>query len=99
MPAARPPVDFASVQRRLRQILEPYRDRLVVTREGPAGFTLEVPGLEGKPWGFVAATRVGKRYVSFHLMGLYASPELLHHVPRVAPPDAGQVVLQLHQGR
>ena len=37
---------------------------------------LEVPGLEGKPWGYVAGTRVGKRYVSFYLMPVYASPQL-----------------------
>jgi hypothetical protein len=34
---------------------------------------LEVPGLEGKPWGYVAGTRLGKRYVSFYLMPVYAS--------------------------
>ena len=38
--------------------------------------TLEVPGLEGKPWGYVAATRLGKRYVSYYLMPVYASSEL-----------------------
>jgi hypothetical protein len=37
---------------------------------------LEVPGLEGKPWGYVAGTRLGKRYVSLYLMSVYASPEL-----------------------
>ena len=26
---------------------------------------LEIPGLEGKPWGYVAGTRLGKRHVSF----------------------------------
>jgi hypothetical protein len=37
---------------------------------------LEIPGLEGKPWGYVAGTRLGKSYVSFYLMPVYASPEL-----------------------
>jgi hypothetical protein len=68
--------DFAAVDRRLRQILEPYRSRLVATKDGPGGLTLEIPGLEGKPWGYVAATRVGKSYVSFYLMPLYAFPDL-----------------------
>ena len=68
--------DFASVDRRLREILQPLRARLVATREGPGGLVLEIPGLEGKPWGYVAGVRPGKRYVSFYLMPVYALPQL-----------------------
>jgi hypothetical protein len=63
--------DLAAVEARLRRIFDPYRDRLTVTREGPGGIYLELPGYEGKPWGYVGGTRVGKRYVSFYLMGAY----------------------------
>ncbi len=56
--------DLATAERRLRQILEPYRGQLEVTKEGPGGFALEIPGLAGKPFGYVAGTRLGKRYVS-----------------------------------
>ncbi len=70
------PADLTAVHERLREILAPYRDDLSVTSDGPDGMVLEVPGLEGKPWGYVAATRVGKRYVSFYLMPIYAVPEL-----------------------
>lgn len=69
--------DFAAVEGRLREILAPLRSRLVATKDGPAGLTLEIPGLEGKPWGYVAATRIGKRYVSFYLMSVYAFPEVV----------------------
>jgi hypothetical protein len=72
----RPTVDLETVDRRLREILQPLRSRLVATKDGPNGLTLEIPGLEGKPWGYVAATRRGKRYVSFYLMAVYAFPEL-----------------------
>jgi hypothetical protein len=68
--------DLHAVHDRLRTILDPYRDDLSVTRDGPGGMVLEVPGLEGKPWGYVAGTRLGKRYVSFYLMPVYASTEL-----------------------
>ena len=68
--------DFMAVHDRLRAILAPYRSNLVVTRDGPEGMALEVPGLEGKPWGYVAGTRVGKSYVSFYLMPVYADPAL-----------------------
>ena len=68
--------DFEAVHARLRDILVPYGKEYSITRDSPDGVTLEVPGLEGKPWGYVAGTRVGKRYVSFYLMPVYAAPEL-----------------------
>jgi len=68
--------DLAVVHDRLREILAPYREDLSVTKDGPEGMALEVPGLEGKPWGYVAGTRVGKSYVSFYLMPVYADPAL-----------------------
>jgi hypothetical protein len=68
--------DLAAVHDRLTAILAPYRETLVATKDGPGGLSLEIPGLEGKPWGYVAGTRVGKRYVSFYLMPVYVSPEL-----------------------
>jgi hypothetical protein len=70
------PADLRAVHDRLRDLLAPYRADLSVTRDDPEGMTLEVPGLEGKPWGYVAGTRVGKRYVSFYLMPVYAVPTL-----------------------
>ena len=68
--------DFIAVHDRLRAILTPYRSHLSVTKDGPGGMALEVPGLEGKPWGYVAGTRVGKSYVSFYLMPVYADQGL-----------------------
>jgi hypothetical protein len=67
---------FDDVHARLRAILLAHRGDLVVTRDEPAGVTLEVPGLEGKPWGYVAGIRVGKRYVTYYLMPVYATPGL-----------------------
>ena len=69
--------EFAAVAERLRELLAPYRDRLVATNDGPGGIGLEVPGLEGRPPGYVAGIRVGKRYVSYYLMPVYAWPSLL----------------------
>ncbi len=69
-------LDLEAVHDCLRRLLEPYRADLSVTADGPNGMTLEVPGLEGKPWGYVAGTRLGKRYVSFYLMAVYADPAL-----------------------
>ena len=68
--------DFAAVDARLRSILEPYRGSLAASRDGPGGLVLEIPGLEGKPWGYVAGVRPGKRYVSFYLMPVYGFRDL-----------------------
>jgi hypothetical protein len=72
--------DFEAVHERLKAILHAHADGLVVTKDGPAGMALEVPGLEGKPWGYVGGTRLGKSYVSFYLMPVYASPELAESI-------------------
>jgi hypothetical protein len=75
--ATRASAEFPVVLARLRQILDPYRAQFAVTRDGPAGMSLEVHGLEGRPNGYFAGIRVGKRYVSYYLMAVYASPELV----------------------
>jgi hypothetical protein len=72
--------DLVAVHDRLRDILAPYRAGLVATKDGPGGLALEVPGLEGKPWGYVAGTRLGKRYVSYYLMPVYESPDLARNM-------------------
>ena len=68
--------DFEAVHDRLRDIILKHRGDLALTKDGPGGVAIEVPGLEGKPWGYVAGTRLGKSYVSFYLMPVYATPEL-----------------------
>lgn len=68
--------DLVAVEARLRELLAPYRDTLTVKDDG-SGLVLEMPGHEGRPWGYVAGTRAGKRYVSFYLMAVYGIPELL----------------------
>jgi hypothetical protein len=83
--------DFEAVHARLREILLRHRGELVVTKDEPGGVTIEVPGLEGKPWGYVAGTRVGKSYVSYYLMPVYASPDLAASVsPALAKRKQGK---------
>jgi hypothetical protein len=83
--------DFDAVHARLREILMRHRGDLAVTKDGPGGVAIEIPGLEGKPWGYVAGTRVGKSYVSFYLMPVYASPELAASVsPALAKRKQGK---------
>ena len=68
--------DLPAVHQRLKAILAPYRGRLHVAADGPGGMTLELPGYKGEPRGFVAATRLGKRYVSYYLMAVYGDESL-----------------------
>jgi hypothetical protein len=74
--AERRAASFDAVEQRLREILEPLRGRLVATRDRPGDLALEIPGLEGQPWGYVAGLRRGKRYVSYYLMSAYADPKV-----------------------
>ena len=76
-PRAASAPDLVPVHERLRAILAPYRGRLHVAADGPGGMTLELPGHQGQPWGYVAGTRLGKRYVSYYLMGVYGDPALM----------------------
>lgn len=69
--------DFEAVHDRLRSIILKHRGNLVLTKDEPGSVALEVPGLEGKPWGYVAGTRLGKSYVSYYLMPVYVTPGLV----------------------
>ncbi|HTC85116.1 MAG TPA: hypothetical protein VK656_00325 [Candidatus Acidoferrum sp.] len=68
--------EFPAVAARLRAILEPYGDRLIWDASPSGDAKLErLPG--GHPWDYIAGIRVGKTYVSYYLMPVYAIPELL----------------------
>jgi hypothetical protein len=69
--------DLDAVHDRLRSMLRRHANGFHVAADSGAGMTLELPGYEGKPWGYVAGTRLGKRYVSYYLMSVYARPELV----------------------
>ena len=71
--------DLVAVHERLRAILSavPGPPPCFRGRSRTACHAPSCPTYAGKPWGFVAATRLGKRYVSFYLMGVYGDPTLL----------------------
>jgi hypothetical protein len=63
---------------RLREILTPYRDRLAVTADTPDRFEIGLTATPADKRGmFVAAVRDGKAYASYHLMPVYAFPDLM----------------------
>ena len=66
---------------RLKEILTPYNGRLEVSADRPGCFELATPPTPTDKKGmFVAAVRDAKAYTSFHLMPVYAFPELLDSV-------------------
>jgi hypothetical protein len=69
---------LAEVFERLRPLLEAHESKLVVLDDQPASYALGVPWIREDGYrGWFGAVKVGKRYVSYHLMPVYAHPELL----------------------
>ena len=70
--------DFAATFEKLKAILKPYAEKLIVTADTNENYMLDVNHvMKNKHRLFFAGVRVGKAYVSFHLMPVYACPELL----------------------
>jgi len=78
MTATREPIDLVDVYRRLRPILEPYREQMVVVQDNERGLYLNTTRVmkNGSPL-FFAAVVINKRYVSFHLFPVYMYPDLI----------------------
>jgi hypothetical protein len=71
------PQNFQSVFDALRQLLSVYEDRLACKSPNPGYYYLEstTPTHKKRPMAF-AGVRTGKNYVSYHLVPVYAAPEL-----------------------
>ena len=73
--------DFASVFAALKPVLSGYSKRLSIKTDTPTLYMLDTksaspfPQHKGQPLS-VAAIRIGKAYVSLHLMPLYMCPKL-----------------------
>lgn len=75
--APKEPAGFDVVFERLRSILVPHARTLAAHHDEPDYYYLETkqPLYKGRPV-FFAGVRKGKTYVSFHLMPIYAFPEM-----------------------
>src|SRR5882724_6353911 len=69
---------FNEVFHRLKAIFNPYAKKMVVVQDTPSCYYLDTRYImkNKKPLCF-GAVRLGKNYVSFYLMSVYASPDLL----------------------
>ena len=77
------PTKFQDVFSALREILRRHAGRLVVTEDTASCYRLEggTHPTHQKPFP-IAWVTVGKTYVSFHHMGVYACPDLLKGVSK-----------------
>ncbi|MBI3470790.1 MAG: hypothetical protein HY013_05485 [Candidatus Solibacter usitatus] len=75
------PAEFAAVFAALKPVLGKYAKRLAVKADTPTEYSLVTksaspfPQHKGQPL-FFGSVRLGKAYVSFHLMPLYMCPPL-----------------------
>src|SRR6266550_9090470 len=70
--------DFAEVFQQLKAILKPHAPKLIVVHDTDINYYLDTKYvMKNKHRLFFGAVRIGKAYVSFHLMPVYASPKLL----------------------
>ena len=70
--------EFDKVFAKLKAIFKPYAKKMVVVHDTPSHYYLDTRYImkNKKPLCF-GAVRLGKNYVSFYLMSVYASPDLL----------------------
>ena len=77
--------DFSAVFARLKPVLAKHGKRLSAKTDTPVEYTLVThraspfPQHKGQPMWF-GSLRLGKAYVSFHLMPLYMTPELTNTI-------------------
>lgn len=70
--------DFATVFAKLKAILKPHAKKMVVKLDTPACYYLDTHHImkNKQPLCF-GSVRVGKNYVSYYLMSIYACPDLM----------------------
>lgn len=69
--------DFQATFRQLKTIFKPYAAKLHVVHDTDTNYYLDTHlVMKNKQRLFFGAVRMGKAYVSFHLMPIYASAEL-----------------------
>jgi hypothetical protein len=73
--------EFVEIFARLKALVKPYEGQLAVVKETPTEYYLQTHDAcyRGKPVWF-GGVRMGKAYVSYHLIPVYASPALAKKV-------------------
>ena len=80
-PSSSGSTEFAAVFAGLRQVMAAFAGELHIHLDSPSDYQLVTKSRSGKggPMSF-GAVRIGKAYVSYHLVPVYVCPELLKMV-------------------
>jgi hypothetical protein len=69
--------EFPILFDRFKRMLQPYLGRLHVADDRPGMYAVDTEPAETRsPATWFAATRLGKRYVSYYFMPIYADPSM-----------------------
>lgn len=73
---------FTGVFQQLKQILVPYASEMLVKADSDEHYYLDTHKIypKNKLPVFFGSVKIGKNYVSFHLMPVYACPSLLENM-------------------
>lgn len=73
--------DFATTFSQLKEILRPYESKLFVVADNETYYALETPYImRNKRRMYFAGIKIGKAYVSYHLMPVYACKEVREEI-------------------
>ena len=69
--------DFTTTFSKLKALLQPYESKLIVVADTEDHYALETPHvMKNKHRVYFAGVKIGKSYVSYHLMPVYALEEV-----------------------
>ncbi len=69
--------DFTTTFSKLKALLQPYESKLIVVADTEDHYALETPHvMKNKHRVYFAGVKIGKAYVSYHLMPVYALEEV-----------------------
>ena len=69
--------DFTNTFSKLKALLQPYESKLIVVADTEDHYALETPHvMKNKHRVYFAGVKIGKLYVSYHLMPVYALEEV-----------------------
>jgi hypothetical protein len=73
--------DFKATFVKLKALLQPYESKLIVVADTETHYALETPHvMKNKRRVYFGGVKIGKSYVSYHLMPVYASEEVRNEI-------------------
>ena len=71
---------FPAIFEQLKTMLQPFAAAQLAEVDTPNLYSLAAPASQNYPKGVYFAVKIGKNYVSYHLMAVYMFPDLLENL-------------------